>query len=121
VYDKERVDIQKLHSNSEQYMYYGHEWRLVNFKSERHELGYEDDNQFPYISLSLTVRRVSSFYKYMFVGPTILTTVLTLLVLLIPPSSGERFVLSDYGCKSKAVFVLSFVIIQVRASSSVLL
>ncbi|ELU13980.1 hypothetical protein CAPTEDRAFT_199133 [Capitella teleta] len=93
-YDKSRVDIQKASNESAQFLYQGSEWKMINFRSDRHELGY-DAYQFPYIKLTLTIKRVSSFYKYMIVGPTIFTTALSLLVLLIPPSSGERFVMSS--------------------------
>lgn len=103
-YDKNRVDIQKLSNKSYQYMYHGHEWSLVEFKAERFELNYDDELQYPYISLTMKLKRVSSFYKYIFIGPTVLSTILTLFALLVPPSSGERMIL----CKYKAGMFVKF-------------
>ena len=95
-YDVTKVDVQVATQDQSQYLYGGHEWKIISYKAKRDELSYDEFN-YPFLSMTLKMKRISSFYKYMFVGPTVLIALTTLFVFLIPPSSGERFILCEYS------------------------
>jgi len=67
------------------------EWILLDVKSQRNLLTYECcDGKFPDVTYHLELRRRTLFYMMNFILPCVLIAVLTLLVFLLPPESGER-------------------------------
>lgn len=56
--------------------------------------GLLDMKHYQIIKFAFTIERTSTFYKYMFVAPSVLLVVLTLCLYWIPVQSGERFTLA---------------------------
>ena len=67
------------------------EWILLDAKSERNLLSYDCcEGKFSDVTYHLELRRRTLFYMMNFILPCVLIAVLTLLVFLLPPESGER-------------------------------
>ncbi|KAM7430993.1 Neuronal acetylcholine receptor subunit alpha-7 [Porites harrisoni] len=67
------------------------EWILSDVTSKRSVLEYDCcDGKFPDVTYRLELRRRTLFYMMNFILPCVLIAVLTLLVFLLPPESGER-------------------------------
>lgn len=67
------------------------EWILRDVKSKRNLLTYGCcEGKFPDVTYRLELRRRTLFYMMNFILPCVLIAVLTLLVFLLPPESGER-------------------------------
>ncbi|XP_068718638.1 neuronal acetylcholine receptor subunit alpha-7-like isoform X1 [Montipora capricornis] len=67
------------------------EWILLGVKSKRNVLTYDCcEGTYPDVTYHLELRRRTLFYIMNFILPCVLIAVLTLLVFLLPPESGER-------------------------------
>lgn len=67
------------------------EWILLDVRSERKLLRYDCcEGEFLEVTYHLELRRRTLFYMMNFILPCVLIAVLTLLVFLLPPESGER-------------------------------
>lgn len=67
------------------------EWILLGVRSQRNVMTYDCcEGKFPDVTYHLELRRRTLFYLMNFILPCVLIAVLTLLVFLLPPESGER-------------------------------
>lgn len=67
------------------------EWVLLGVRSQRNVMTYDCcEGKFPDVTYHLELRRRTLFYLMNFILPCVLIAVLTLLVFLLPPESGER-------------------------------
>ena len=67
------------------------EWYLLGVRSQRNVMTYDCcEGKFPDVTYHLELRRRTLFYLMNFILPCVLIAVLTLLVFLLPPESGER-------------------------------
>lgn len=91
------------------------EWILSGVTSKRSVLEYDCcDGKFPDVTYRLELRRRTLFYMMNFILPCVLIAVLTLLVFLLPPESGERM---SFG----VTVLLSFTILLLMLMVSLVL
>ena len=79
------------------------EWTVVNTTVKTHQMNFSN----PYTSLRyyITLRRRVSFNTCALLIPCVLLWLLTMLVFVIPPQSGEKLALGKF-CNSKAHLLL---------------
>jgi len=70
------------------------EWDLLDFQVGVFKVT-DGVKNYPTVMISVTMKRVSVFYKYMLVGPSVILAALTLLLFWIPPDCNERFMLGE--------------------------
>ena len=79
-------------------------WRFVDLDFKRVEKKYICcKHPYTQVIYTLTLKRQSEFYIYSMLIPSVLLTVITLMVLAIPPESGEKVAL---GITNLLAFIL---------------
>lgn len=93
------------------------EWILLDVRSERKLLTYDCcEGEFPEVTYHLELRRRTLFYMMNFILPCVLIAVLTLLVFLLPPESGERM---SFGVTVLLSFTILLLMLMVSMSAAV--
>jgi nicotinic acetylcholine receptor, invertebrate len=65
------------------------EWQLLKVTVERNEARYSEQ-VYPDVTFKFTIKRQSSFTTHLFIGPSVMLCILTPVVFLLPPGSGEK-------------------------------
>ncbi|XP_022792184.1 neuronal acetylcholine receptor subunit alpha-7-like [Stylophora pistillata] len=92
------------------------EWILLGVKSERRLLTYDCcDGEFPDVTYHVQIRRRTLFYMMNFILPCVLIAVLTLLVFLLPPESGERM---SFGVTVLLSFTILLLMLMAKLPST---
>jgi len=93
-YDKTLVNltlVKKTYS-SDKFLYQGGEWQVVDYQSDMFE--YSDNiKDYKAAIYTLSLKRVTVFYRYILVYPTVIFAILTLFICWIPHESNQRLML----------------------------
>jgi nicotinic acetylcholine receptor len=69
------------------------EWQLLNVTVERNEKHYPCCvESYPDLTFKFTLKRRSSFATHLFIGPSVMLCIVTPVVFLLPPGSGEKMI-----------------------------
>lgn len=90
-YDETLVSLGHLDRNL--FLPTANEWDLLDFQVGVFKIT-DGVKYYPTVMYSISMKRVSVFYKYMLVGPSVILAALTLLLFWIPADSNERFMLA---------------------------
>ncbi|OWA51484.1 Neuronal acetylcholine receptor subunit alpha-10 [Hypsibius exemplaris] len=99
-YDGFQMDVQMFNGTGEladlkHYVKNG-EWELQSITAERtvhyYDSGYPA-HPFPHVTFKIIVRRKALYYVYNVIFPSVMMSILTLLVFVLPPESGEKIAL----------------------------
>ncbi|OWA51487.1 Acetylcholine receptor subunit alpha-L1 [Hypsibius exemplaris] len=83
------------------------EWELQSISVERTTNFYDSfPTAFPHVTFKLVIRRKVLYYVYNVIFPTVMMSVMTLLVFVLPPDSGEKIALGIIELLAFSVSIL---------------
>ena len=107
-YDGSKIDITNRSATGDvSYFVSNGEWDLIGMPLRRHELWYSCcPAPYPDLTFWVVIRRRPLFYIFNLVMPCILLTIISVMVFLLPPESGEKVSLSVTVLLALTVFLL---------------
>ena len=95
-YDNTLVNISIFDPTNLKFINQRGEWVIKEFNAKSY-LFSDGVKTYPSIIYQLRMKRVSLYYQYFLVGPTVILAILILALYWIPPDSNQRFMMGEFG------------------------